>query len=69
MIDCLRKKSELRPSFAELVTVLSSKLAVIAEYIDLSSHRIVQNVQVEDEFKRVLSSDYTFSLNFQYSVV
>ena len=48
MMDCWGKKSEQRPSFAELVTILSSKLADTAEYIDLSSHLIVQSVQVED---------------------
>ena len=48
MMDCWGKKSEQRPSFAELVTILSNKLADTAEYIDLSSHLIVQSVQVED---------------------
>ena len=48
MIDCWRGNAELRPSFAEIVVLLSDQLAVVAEYTDLSSPPDVVNVQVED---------------------
>ena len=37
MKNCWKNKTELRPSFAELVTSLSSQLLVLADYMNLFS--------------------------------
>ena len=37
MKDCWKNKPELRPSFSELLTSLSSQLLVVADYMDFSS--------------------------------
>ena len=37
MKDCWKNKTELRPSFSELVTSLSSQLLALADYMDFTS--------------------------------
>ena len=50
MLDCWEKNAQQRPTFTKLVDLLSSQLAVVAEYTDFSSPPDVVNVQVEDQF-------------------